>query len=68
MRSHTLTLTQFADSFDVNPHKWMQVNFDCSTFYIKDSRLLVDAFNVDPLYLKHDKQGQIPDYRVSYKI
>lgn len=45
----------------------MQVNFDCSTFYIKDSRLLVDAFNVDPLYLKHDRQGQIPDYRVSYK-
>lgn len=54
---------EFADSFDVNPHKWLQINFDCSTFFIKDSRLLVDAFNVDPLYLKHDKQGQIPDYR-----
>jgi len=56
---------KFADSYDVNPHKWLQVNFDCSTFFIRDSRLLVDAFNVDPLYLKHDKQGQIPDYRVS---
>jgi len=56
---------EFADSFVVNPHKWLQINFDCSTFYIRDSRLLVDAFNVDPLYLKHDKQGQIPDYRVS---
>lgn len=54
---------EFADSFDVNPHKWLQVNFDCSTFFIRDSRLLVNAFNVDPLYLKHDKQGQIPDYR-----
>lgn len=60
----TVTI-QYADSFDVNPHKWMLINFDCSTFYIRDSRLLVDAFNVDPLYLKHDKQGQIPDYRVS---
>lgn len=56
---------EFADSFVVNPHKWLQINFDCSTFYARDSRLLVDAFNVDPLYLKHDKQGQIPDYRVS---
>lgn len=54
---------EYADSFDVNPHKWLQINFDCSTFFIRDSRLLVDAFNVDPLYLKHDKQGQIPDYR-----
>uniref|UniRef100_A0A6G1SD25 Aromatic-L-amino-acid decarboxylase n=1 Tax=Aceria tosichella TaxID=561515 RepID=A0A6G1SD25_9ACAR len=60
---HLMRGIEFADSFDVNPHKWLQVNFDCSTFYIRDSRLLVNAFNVDPLYLKHDKQGQIPDYR-----
>lgn len=62
---HFMRGIEFADSFDVNPHKWLQVNFDCSTFYIRDSRLLVNAFNVDPLYLRHDKQGQIPDYRVS---
>lgn len=62
---HFMRGIEFADSFDVNPHKWMQINFDCSTFYIRDSRLLVDAFNVDPLYLKHDREGQIPDYRVS---
>lgn len=62
---HLMRGIEFADSYDVNPHKWLQVNFDCSTFYIRDSRLLVNAFNVDPLYLKHDKQGQIPDYRVS---
>lgn len=60
---HFMRGIEFADSFDINPHKWLQVNFDCSTFYIRDSRLLVNAFNVDPLYLKHDKQGQIPDYR-----
>ena len=24
---------------------------------------MVDAFNVDPLYLKHEHQGQVPDYR-----
>ena len=26
-------------------------------------RLIVDAFNMDPLYLKHQHQGVIPDYR-----
>lgn len=62
---HFMRGIEYADSFDVNPHKWLQINFDCSTFYIRDSRLLVNAFNVDPLYLKHEKEGQIPDYRVS---
>ena len=32
---------------------------------LKNANDLVDAFNVDPLYLKHDKQGMAPDYRVS---
>ena len=27
------------------------------------NRQIVDAFNVDPLYLKHKHQGEIPDYR-----
>lgn len=52
-----------ADSFNFNPHKWMLVNFDCSAMWLKDPRWVVDAFNVDPLYLKHDMQGSAPDYR-----
>lgn len=52
-----------ADSFNFNPHKWMLVNFDCSTMWLKDPSWLVNAFNVDPLYLKHDQQGAAPDYR-----
>ena len=31
--------------------------------WVKNANELVDAFNVDPLYLKHEYQGQIPDYR-----
>lgn len=31
---------------------------------VKDSRILSDAFDVDPLYLKHDNQGAMPDFRV----
>ena len=54
---------EYADSFDFNPHKWMLVNFDCSAMWVKDQRSIVDAFDVDPLYLKHEYQGEIPDYR-----
>ncbi|WAR30449.1 DDC-like protein [Mya arenaria] len=52
----------YAESFNFNPHKWLNVNFDCSSM-VKDSTLLTEAFNVDPLYLKHENQGQMPDYR-----
>ncbi|CAG0925654.1 unnamed protein product, partial [Notodromas monacha] len=54
---------EFADSFNFNPHKWMLVTFDCSALWLKNSSEIVDAFNVDPIYLKHDQQGLVPDYR-----
>ena len=31
--------------------------------WVRDAASIVDAFNVDPLYLKHRYQGEIPDYR-----
>ncbi|KAK7576159.1 hypothetical protein V9T40_012445 [Parthenolecanium corni] len=52
-----------ADSFNFNPHKWMLVTFDCSAMWLKNPEYIVNAFNVDPLYLKHDQQGAVPDYR-----
>ncbi|XP_037773302.1 aromatic-L-amino-acid decarboxylase-like [Penaeus monodon] len=54
---------ELAESFNFNPHKWLLVNFDCSAMWIKNAHDVVDAFNVDPLYLRHDHQGQQPDYR-----
>ncbi|KAG7173247.1 Aromatic-L-amino-acid decarboxylase-like, partial [Homarus americanus] len=54
---------ELAQSFNFNPHKWLLVTFDCSAMWVKNANDLVDAFNVDPLYLKHDKQGLAPDYR-----
>lgn len=56
---------ELADSFNFNPHKWMLVNFDCSAMWLKDPTYVINAFNVDPLYLKHDMQGSAPDYRVT---
>eukprot|EP00106_Octopus_bimaculoides_P008024 XP_014775466.1 PREDICTED: aromatic-L-amino-acid decarboxylase-like [Octopus bimaculoides] len=52
-----------AESFNFNPHKWLQVNFDCSAMWIKDSRNISQAFSVDPVYLKHENEGIMPDYR-----
>ncbi|XP_034237002.1 aromatic-L-amino-acid decarboxylase isoform X2 [Thrips palmi] len=60
---HLMAGVQRADSFNFNPHKWMLVNFDCSAMWLRDPSDVVDAFNVDPLYLKHDQQGSAPDYR-----
>lgn len=35
-------------------------------FRLKDPSWVVNAFNVDPLYLKHEHQGAAPDYRVNF--
>ncbi|XP_049279524.1 aromatic-L-amino-acid decarboxylase-like [Anopheles funestus] len=40
----------------------MLVNFDCSAMWLKEPYWIVNALNVDPLYLKHDMQGSAPDY------
>ncbi|XP_037909369.1 aromatic-L-amino-acid decarboxylase isoform X2 [Hermetia illucens] len=60
---HLMRGIETADSFNFNPHKWLLVNFDCSAMWLKDPTWLVNAFNVDPLYLKHEMQGSAPDYR-----
>ncbi|XP_038849135.1 aromatic-L-amino-acid decarboxylase-like isoform X2 [Salvelinus namaycush] len=56
---------EFADSFNFNPHKWLLVNFDCSTMWVRKRSDLIGAFKMDPLYLKHDHQesGLVTDYR-----
>lgn len=60
---HLMKGIETAESFNFNPHKWLLVNFDCSAMWLKDPNWVVNAFNVDPLYLKHDQQGSAPDYR-----
>ncbi|XP_029927754.1 aromatic-L-amino-acid decarboxylase isoform X2 [Myripristis murdjan] len=56
---------EFADSFNFNPHKWLLVNFDCSTLWVKKRSDIIGAFKMDPLYLKHENQesGLVTDYR-----
>lgn len=56
---------ELADSFNVNLHKRMHVNFDCCAMWFKNADLVVDSFNVDRIYLRHQFQGdsKAPDYR-----
>ncbi|XP_017488202.1 PREDICTED: aromatic-L-amino-acid decarboxylase-like [Rhagoletis zephyria] len=54
---------EYADSFTMNPHKWLLVNFDVNAFWVKNKELIEKAFNVHPEYLKHENEGKIPDYR-----
>lgn len=60
---HLMKGVELCDSFTFNAHKWMLVNFDCSALWVKDARYLVEAFNVDRIYLQHQHEGKAPDYR-----
>lgn len=42
-----------ADSFDMNPHKWMLVNFDCSALFVRDRAPLVQALTLTPAFLQN---------------
>lgn len=54
---------EYADSFNTNPNKWLLVNFDCSTLWVRDRIRLTSALVVDPLYLKHGYSDAAIDYR-----
>lgn len=60
---HYLNGIEYANSFNMNPHKWLLVNFDCSAMWVKNKYELTDAFNVNPTYLQHKDEGAIPDFR-----
>lgn len=53
---------EYADSFNLNPNKWLLTNFDCSCMWVKDRIKLTSALVVDPVYLQHGFAGAI-DYR-----
>lgn len=56
---------ELADSYCVNPHKWMLTNFDCSAFWVADRHWLLEALSILPEYLrtKATESGAVIDYR-----
>jgi aromatic-L-amino-acid decarboxylase len=53
------------DSFNFNLHKWLLVNFDCSAFYVKRRKDLMDTYSITPSYLRNEftESGLVTDYR-----
>lgn len=53
------------DSFDMNMHKWLLVNFDASCMYVRRRRDLADALSVMPPYLRNSVSdaGLVVDFR-----
>uniref|UniRef100_A0A1B6G856 Tyrosine decarboxylase n=1 Tax=Cuerna arida TaxID=1464854 RepID=A0A1B6G856_9HEMI len=60
---HLLNGIEVVDSFNTNPNKWLLINFDCSCLWVKERKKLIGALNVDPLYLKHEHEDEVFDYR-----
>ncbi len=56
---------ELADSYCVNPHKWLLTNFDCDCFYVVDRRALLRALSILPEYLRTEAgaSGAVIDYR-----
>ena len=52
-----------ADSLVVNPHKWLGVSMDCSTYFVRDAQLLVRVMSTNPSYLQTAADGQVKNYR-----
>lgn len=50
-RRHVLDGCERADSFLVNPHKWLTVPIDCTAFYTRRPEILRRAFSLVPEYL-----------------
>ncbi|MGY8914861.1 MAG: pyridoxal phosphate-dependent decarboxylase family protein [Flavobacteriales bacterium] len=51
-----------ADSFVFNPHKWLFTNFDCTAYFVKDKKVLLNTFSILPEYLKTASDGLVNNY------
>jgi aromatic-L-amino-acid decarboxylase len=56
---------ELADSYCMDPHKWLLTNFDCDAFWVADRAALVGALSVLPEYLRNaaSESGAVLDHR-----
>ncbi|KAH9568469.1 hypothetical protein CY35_03G078500 [Sphagnum magellanicum] len=62
---HYLNGVEKADSYNMNPHKWLLTNFDCSTLWMKDSEFLLAALSNKPVFLRNEATDKnlVVDYK-----
>ncbi|KUL84149.1 hypothetical protein ZTR_07185 [Talaromyces verruculosus] len=53
------------DSFNMNMHKWLLVNFDASCLFVRNRTDLTNALDITPTYLRnpYSETGTVIDYR-----
>jgi aromatic-L-amino-acid decarboxylase len=56
---HVLSGCERADSFVVNPHKWLFTPFDLSALYSRRLDVLRRAFTLTPEYLRTSEAGEV---------
>ena len=61
-RRHVLAGVERADSFVVNPHKWLFTPIDCSALYVRDPEVLRRAFSLVPEYLTTTDADGVTNY------
>jgi aromatic-L-amino-acid decarboxylase len=54
---------ELADSFVMNPHKWLLTNFDCSAYYVRDVDALLRTFRTSPEYLRTAHDADVANFR-----
>jgi aromatic-L-amino-acid decarboxylase len=59
---HVLKGCERADSFVVNPHKWLFTPLDASVFYCKRPDILKKAFSLVPEYLRTSEGEKVRNY------
>jgi aromatic-L-amino-acid decarboxylase len=52
-----------ADSVVINPHKWLGVAFDCSTYYVRDREHLIRVMSTNPSYLQTSADAEATNFR-----
>ncbi len=60
--AHVLNGCDRADSIVVNPHKWLFVPVDISTFYTRKPEVLRQAFSLVPEYLRTQEDSKVENY------
>ncbi|WP_308250751.1 aminotransferase class V-fold PLP-dependent enzyme [Nonomuraea rhizosphaerae] len=58
-------VTEYADSYSTNPHKWLLTNFDCTVLWLADRGPLLEALSSMPEFLRNaaTAAGSVVDYR-----
>ena len=60
---HFFSGMEQADSVVLNPHKWMLVNFDCSAYFVRDTKALLRTFQITPEYLRTEADAEVVNFR-----